>query len=59
VLGKKRCGVYTTMEPPKPKPEVRLADVAPVPEVEFVVRKKMSQKERKAAQRAAAEQTGF
>ena len=47
------------MEPPKPKPEVRLADVAPVPEVEFVVRKKMSQKERKAAQRAAAEQTGF
>jgi hypothetical protein len=39
--------------PPEPKPvikkEIKLVDVAPAPEVEFAVKKKMSQKERKAA----------
>lgn len=48
------------MEPPPPvtpvvKKEIGLADVAPQPEITFVVNKKMSQKERKAAARAQKE----
>lgn len=50
-----------TMTPPAPPaalPEKRIRDVAPEPEVTFTVKKKMSQKERKAADRAAKEALG-
>jgi hypothetical protein len=58
-LGPKICGKFRTLEPP-PKPgqsspkEAGIEDIA-APEVQFTVKEKMSQKERKAAQRAGAE----
>jgi len=49
--------------PPEPKPvikkELKLEDIARPPEVEFTIKKKVSQKERKAAQKAAAAGLGF
>jgi hypothetical protein len=50
--GKKRCGQNCTLETPK---EASMDDVQ-APEVVYTIKKKMSQKERKAAARAMAEQ---
>lgn len=50
-----------SLDPPASRRQVKEAgidDIAP-PEVQFTVSKKMSQKERKAAQRAAMEASGF
>jgi hypothetical protein len=56
--GKKICGEgYMSLDPPASGRQVKEAgidDIAPL-EVQFTVSKKMSQKERKAAQRAAME----
>ena len=60
--GKKTCGECSmSLEVPASRRQVKEAsvdDIAP-PEVQFTVKKKMTQKERKAAQRAAAEEAGF
>lgn len=51
-LGDKCCGKSCTLEPPPVPPvraEVTLADVAPAPAPEIVFKKKMSQKEHRAA----------
>jgi hypothetical protein len=57
--GKKRCSIYASLDNPlEEAKEATIADVK-APEVQYVVKKKMGQKERKATTRAAAAEAGF